>query len=700
MPSTYTSLLRLTLPADGELIGTWGQVVNNGITTLEESAIAGTSAIALADANRTLTTANGATDEARNMVLAFTGALTAQRDIIVPTSSKIYFVRNATTGGFGLNVKTAAGTGTVVPAGTSMLVYCNGTNVVTAITSLVGTGQFLADNGTAALPAYSFLSDPDLGIYRISADTLGFSAAGLLRMQLDTNGTLSVSAPTNPGAPCVAMIAASGGFGVDIRGRSADDMAVIRLLNNVYSVQRATFQCDNANGYVGTSAALPFSILTNGASRLAFTAAGIATFSNNVASATQMAAPNVWVGETAGAAGTMGISSSVGASTIYWGNSAAGAGRYDIYTGGGPALILPRVASAVNYLELHQGSTGNGPSLKAVGSDANVQFNYHAQASGSHAFWVNNAAQVVVTSNPGATRYLSLTGGVGANPIIADSGAAGVRFANSPLQVIGVTRPWTGSVTESQSYMYNVALGICNATAAADSRIHEWYKDSVSLYGLWISDNTGAATPWLRVTGGIPGTSSIDFTGNGVNFVTTTGGVVITSSATSNGALVVTDTGAAGSNIKMTGNGATTPNKFLRVVNGNFEIISSAYSASLLTVPENGDIVGLASLGQLSYKLWTETSASPIASATANIKDKFVVLGSSRNVGSAEQGTKVICFNTSGANRTLTASGITIVLAGNTAAITVVTVPIRGMVELFWVNSTYVEAYGVGCTGA
>ena len=48
MPSAFSPLLRLTLPADGELVGTWGQVVNAGITSLEEAAIAGTAAIAMA----------------------------------------------------------------------------------------------------------------------------------------------------------------------------------------------------------------------------------------------------------------------------------------------------------------------------------------------------------------------------------------------------------------------------------------------------------------------------------------------------------------------------------------------------------------------------------------------------------------------------------------------------------------------------
>jgi hypothetical protein len=133
MPSSYTPLLRLTLPADGELVGTWGQTVNNGITSLEEAAIAGTVAVPVTDgADTVLTVANGAADQARFNTLRLTGALTAQRNVIVPAASKNYFVRNATTGGFGVQIKTAAGAGVVVPAGAAMLVYCDGVDVLQA----------------------------------------------------------------------------------------------------------------------------------------------------------------------------------------------------------------------------------------------------------------------------------------------------------------------------------------------------------------------------------------------------------------------------------------------------------------------------------------------------------------------------------------------------------------------------------------
>lgn len=49
----------------------------------------------------------------------------------------------------------------------------------------------------------------------------------------------------------------------------------------------------------------------------------------------------------------------------------------------------------------------------------------------------------------------------------------------------------------------------------------------------------------------------------------------------------LTDISANGANIKLTGNGAT-PSKWVRVLNGNFEVINNAYSASVLSLSDAG----------------------------------------------------------------------------------------------------------------
>jgi hypothetical protein len=134
MPSSYTPSLRFVEPVTGELIGTWGDTMVQGFISLADAAIAGTASVTMTDANYTLTIADGATDEARRMFVVLTGTLTAQRNVVCPSVSKLYFVANTTTGAQSVVFKTNAGTGITVPNGEAMVLYCDGTNVVNAIT--------------------------------------------------------------------------------------------------------------------------------------------------------------------------------------------------------------------------------------------------------------------------------------------------------------------------------------------------------------------------------------------------------------------------------------------------------------------------------------------------------------------------------------------------------------------------------------
>jgi hypothetical protein len=63
-------------------------------------------------------------------------------------------------------------------------------------TGLGVVGTVLAGNGTVALPAHSFTSDPDTGLYRIGANNLGVAAAGAKVLDVSANG-LSVTGTTS-----------------------------------------------------------------------------------------------------------------------------------------------------------------------------------------------------------------------------------------------------------------------------------------------------------------------------------------------------------------------------------------------------------------------------------------------------------------------------------------------------------------------
>ena len=128
--ASYTTSLRLIQPATGEYSGTWGTQVNNGLTALVDTSIAGTASITMTAANYTLSNNNGASDEARAMFLVLGGTPGASFNVICPAVSKLYFVTNST--GHAQTVKTSAGSGISVPNGASMTLRCNGTDVVVA----------------------------------------------------------------------------------------------------------------------------------------------------------------------------------------------------------------------------------------------------------------------------------------------------------------------------------------------------------------------------------------------------------------------------------------------------------------------------------------------------------------------------------------------------------------------------------------
>ena len=135
MALSYSTNLALTIIPTGEEAGTWGTLTNTNIGTLLEQAISGYESQAITDgADTVITIPDGATGVARNMYIVMTGTLSAARNLIVPAKRKLYFVHNSTTNGYAVTVKVTGQTGVSVPNGAKMLLVCNGTDVVEAVT--------------------------------------------------------------------------------------------------------------------------------------------------------------------------------------------------------------------------------------------------------------------------------------------------------------------------------------------------------------------------------------------------------------------------------------------------------------------------------------------------------------------------------------------------------------------------------------
>ena len=122
--------------------GLWLNIVNSNVSDPDGGSPSGWVPLysygqatqALSNANVTLTAA-----QAKKQFLVFSGALTANVQVTLPTVFQSWLVINNCTGAFTLTVKTAAGTGVAIPPGGPTQptpIYCDGTNIQQAVAPL------------------------------------------------------------------------------------------------------------------------------------------------------------------------------------------------------------------------------------------------------------------------------------------------------------------------------------------------------------------------------------------------------------------------------------------------------------------------------------------------------------------------------------------------------------------------------------
>jgi hypothetical protein len=167
MATGATGQLGLALPVQGELSGTWGNTVNNGITQYTNIAIAATltltgdGAVTLANttgdasaSNITSTLSGAGTVTAQFAIVKITGTLTTTKVVTFGSAgsapySKTYLVVNAATGG-SVSFTAYGGTGVTIAVGESAYVYYDGTNIV-KVAGTVNTGVTTFSAGTTGL---------------------------------------------------------------------------------------------------------------------------------------------------------------------------------------------------------------------------------------------------------------------------------------------------------------------------------------------------------------------------------------------------------------------------------------------------------------------------------------------------------------------------------------------------------------------
>jgi len=180
MASTYSQNLRIQLIATGEQAGVWGETTNTNFGSILDFAIAGLAIVAATNTAQALSANNGTFDQSRCACVQITaGTATGAFTIYIPPNSKTYVVYNSASYDATFRNSTAnngttptAGTTVTIPAGKTMIIFSDGTNVREQVTYLNAAGPTAAEKtNTTQLASTAFVDR--LRSFGTSAKTSG-----------------------------------------------------------------------------------------------------------------------------------------------------------------------------------------------------------------------------------------------------------------------------------------------------------------------------------------------------------------------------------------------------------------------------------------------------------------------------------------------------------------------------------------------
>jgi hypothetical protein len=322
--STYSNL-KIELMATGDNASTWGAVTNTNLGTALEEAIVGSANVTFASADPsplTLSDTNG-TQPARNMRLDLIGTTGGStRNLVVPSIEKPYIINN--TCADSVVVKTSAGSGITVPAGKTMWVYSNGTDVVavtTHLTSLtLGSPLPVASGGTGSNTG-SGAALTSLNASNVSSGTLVVAYGG-------TGGTTAATARVNllpsytgNGGKLLALNAGA----TDTEWVSAGGAGTVTSVNATTAISGLSF----SGGPITSAGTLTLSgtlgvqgggtgttSFTSGAVLIGAGTSAVTTVSPGTASNVLTSNGSAWVSQAAGASGVSSFNTRTGAVTL------------------------------------------------------------------------------------------------------------------------------------------------------------------------------------------------------------------------------------------------------------------------------------------------------------------------------------------------------------------------------------------------
>lgn len=213
-----------------------------------------------------------------------------------------------------------------------------------------------------------------------------------------------------------------------------------------------------------------------------------------------------------------------------------------------------------------------------------------------------------------------VSGPTGATGPAGPTGATGPTGPSGPAGPTGATGP-TGPVS-SVALSMPPEFTITGSPVTASGTLTAAYASQTANY-VFAAPNGAAGTPGFRslVLGDLPAgvgelAAAQTWTGNNTFNGEIYGTLVTLNTSGSNQTLYISDAGSNGANIKLTGNGATTPSKSLRVFGGEFNIVNDAYTATLLTLDDSGNLY---LKGNVNNNIGTVAAYSAVAPSAVTV---------------------------------------------------------------------------------
>lgn len=536
--------------------------------------------------------------ELNRIAYKFTGTLASNANIVVPSTVQQYWVNNATTGSFTLGVKTSSGTATLVAQGETAILYCDGTDIISATTSSPFAGVVpVTQGGTGATNAASALTNlggTGIGTAVFSASTTAAGRSALAAAASGANSDI-----TSLSGLTTALSVAQGGTGATTAGGALTNLgaaasgsnADITALTNAAGIQigaptagaqgagtiNATGLFINGVG-VGTGSGSVTSVAATVPSFLSISGSPITTSGTLAISLSGTALPvaNGGTGQTTYTDGQLLIGNSTG-NTLTKATLTAGSGISITNSAGGITITSTAGSGTVTSVSGSGGSTGLTLTGGPITTSGTLTLGGTlAIANGGTGAATASGARLNLdtpsTSGSGATGTwgINITGGAASATTATTATTANALNASNTYTVAGLnsngllecTTPNAGTsggiVLRGNATSGNAILQVRDSTG-----ISQWGFATITVAGTFTWSGQMTATQFNGSGAGLTGTaSSLSIGGNAATATSATSATNATNVtgtvAVANGGTGATDAATARTNLGAAASGANT----------------------------------------------------------------------------------------------------------------------------------------------